>query len=323
MALKFTDIENRVYLYRRGRLTTVLGAVILLTLSACGGSSGGGMVSLAPATPGGPVPVRLADCLDGTQAIAVGADDPLYPNAWHLENTGSTQVVSAFRNDGIAGIDANVKTVHQGGKGCTGKGVTIAVVDNGMELAHEDLAANVLAGRSFNFGDNSDNPSPAPNGLERNHGTAVAGIAAAQGWNGKGARGVAPNASLAAFKVLDIKPKASGTLDVTTNMRYLALGAPGLADPTIEATALFGSRADKVDVFNFSLGTDYAAPPTVPGNLAVQAALASGTSNLRGGLGAVYIKSSGNGFDSSRGALLPNGATGAINCVVSLPIFVG
>lgn len=204
----------------------------------------------APA--GSLTPVLLANCLDGAQANTVGADDPFYPNDWHLENTGPTQVVSAFRNDGIAGIDANLKTVHQGGKGCTGKGVTIAVVDNGMELAHEDLAVNVPAGKSFNFGDNSDNPSPAPNGLERNHGTSVA-----------------RSASLAAFKVLDITPRASGSLDVTTNMRYLALGAPGLADRTIEATALFGSRADKVDVFNLSLGTDYAASPTVPGSRAV------------------------------------------------------
>lgn len=119
--------------------------------------------------------VRIS-CLDGAIANAVGIDDPFYFNSWQLENTGPTQLVSASSNAGLAGIDANVKSVHLNGNGCTGKGITIAILDSGLELAHEDLAPNVLVGRSFNFANNTTDPSPAPNQTSVDHGTGVATI---------------------------------------------------------------------------------------------------------------------------------------------------
>lgn len=83
-------------------------------------------------------------------------------HGWHLQNTGPGQTVSAFDNsDAVAGIDANVASVHQEGVGITGKGITIAVVDSGLEIGHEDLRVNALAKKSFNFYSNETDPSPS------------------------------------------------------------------------------------------------------------------------------------------------------------------
>ena len=83
--------------------------------------------------------------------------------------------------------------------GITGDGVTIAIVDEGLELAHEDLSDNIVAG-SWDFVNADNDPTnPALNG---DHGTGVAGLAAAVGWNDKGSMGIAPEASLIGYNFL-------------------------------------------------------------------------------------------------------------------------
>jgi|GEM_PF-1054481 len=73
----------------------------------------------------------------------------------------------------------------------TGSGkVVIAVIDSGVDMNHQDLASKVLPGCDFYDGDNDPNPGPA-NGGEAEHGTHVAGIAAAIGNNNVGIAGVA------------------------------------------------------------------------------------------------------------------------------------
>ena len=85
-----------------------------------------------------------------------------------------------------------------------GAGVTIGMVDTGIDYAQQDLTGKVVAGATF-----LSNPSPGcataqqnPGGGDDNgHGTHVAGIAAASGQYG--VTGVAPAASLVVAKVLD------------------------------------------------------------------------------------------------------------------------
>lgn len=72
-----------------------------------------------------------------------------------------------------------------------GRGVTVAIVDSGVDTTHPDLAGQVV--RSENFVDGG--PPPA----ER-HGTAVAGIVAARADNGVGIAGIAPQARLLALR---------------------------------------------------------------------------------------------------------------------------
>lgn len=292
-----------------------LAGIALAALGACGGGSGGGTAALDPgADLDGAAPTGT--CYDGNVANSVGSEDPFYANSWHLKNSGATQVVSAFDNKGVAGIDAKVETVHRAGSGCTGKGVTIAIVDSGMEIGHEDLKDNVLADKSWNFANNTNDPSPALNQAEGDHGTAVAGIAAARGWNGKGSRGLAPLASLVAYPVINIRPAAATS---ESDVAYLSFGAKALADASHAVTPLFGNRADGASIFNFSVGADYAAPRVVISDSDTAGELAAqyGTKNLRGGLGALYFQSAGNEFEGMKG-VLPDGTEITVNCALTL-----
>ncbi|GAB4062597.1 S8 family serine peptidase [Uliginosibacterium sediminicola] len=237
---------------------------------------------------------------------APGAADPLYSAAWHLENTGATQVVSADDNTGaLAGIDANVKAAHNAGKGCTGKGVTIAVIDSGLDVTHEDLAANVVSTtttKSFNFTKSSDDPTPAANAKSLDHGTGVAGVAAAVGWNGKGSRGTAPYASLVGY---------SGANQ--NNQQLLAFGAKSLAATGDATTTQFASRADGVAIFNYSAGYDAALPLDIPATDAdadpIHQAVQWGVKNGRGGKGNIYLQATGNEYQTDANALLKDGTT--------------
>ncbi len=62
-------------------------------------------------------------------------NDPLYPNQWHLNNTGS-QIANAVANADINAPEAWDLS--------TGIGVTIAVIDDGMERTHPDLIDNIF-----------------------------------------------------------------------------------------------------------------------------------------------------------------------------------
>ncbi len=244
--------------------------------------------------------------------------DPLAPLAWHLNNTGPTQTVSAIDNsDAVAGIDANVASVHQDGAGITGKGITIAIVDSGLEINHEDLRPNVLVGKSFNFLTRQTDPSPLttrPDPESGDHGTGVAGVAAAKGWNNLGSRGLAPNASLVGYATLDQLDGVAGLL----SLGGAAELAGNVAGDNLALFNSFGNRSNVVDIFNYSSGSDFASPqqdPTAPSEQTMAAE--SGIRNLRGGKGAIYFQAAGNEFINSFEASLRSGATLAVHCVES------
>jgi subtilisin len=76
-----------------------------------------------------------------------------------------------------------------------GSGVTVAVIDTGVDSSHPDLTVqggeNTVPGESpVDFGDNGEH-----------HGTHVAGIIAAHGTPPSGIRGVAPSVSLRSYRV--------------------------------------------------------------------------------------------------------------------------
>lgn len=84
-------------------------------------------------------------------------------------------------------------------KGYKGRGVTIAIIDTGVEVNHPDLKDRIIGGRNFTSEDGGD---VSRYNDYNGHGTHVAGIIAASA-NGTGVVGVAPEASLLILKILD------------------------------------------------------------------------------------------------------------------------
>ena len=72
----------------------------------------------------------------------------------------------------------------------TGRNVTVAVIDSGIDTRQPDLAGQILLARNF---------APGANASE-NHGTAVAGVIAARANNHVGIAGVAPDARILALR---------------------------------------------------------------------------------------------------------------------------
>jgi len=197
--------------------------------------------------------------------------DPLATQQWHLKNTGQ----NAFADGtGIAGFDINVEPVFST-YGFTGNGVIAAVVDTGMEIAHEDLAANVIAGGSWNFNNSTTDPtSTATNG---DHGTEVSGLIA-MARNTLGGIGVAPRARLKGFNFLSSNQSEQFFLD--------SLGG-STSNP----------NSSDVFVFNQSFGVTLPVPHDIPIDPMDEAQYLSGVTNLRGGKGSLYVKAAGNGFN--------------------------
>lgn len=120
-------------------------------------------------------------------------NDPLFPDEWHLQNTG--------QGGGVAGIDANLTEVWDR---YTGRGIVIGIVDDGLEYTHPDLAAHVDTSLQKDFNDGDSDPAPVFEEpfFEDFHGTAVAGVAAAVGDNGRGVAGAAFGATLAGIRLI-------------------------------------------------------------------------------------------------------------------------
>ncbi|MCW3818558.1 S8 family serine peptidase [Micromonospora sp. DR5-3] len=159
-------------------------------------------------------------------------NDPLYDKQWALRQINAEQAWATS----------------------TGAGVVIAVVDTGVDLGHPDLSAKLVPGATFvDCGPTScgNGDWRGPNGTADagdEHGTHVAGIAAAATGNGVGVAGVAPDAKIMPIKVLEA---GSGSFaDIAAGIRYaadhgakvinLSLGAlPGL-----QALTLTGLESD-------------------------------------------------------------------------------
>lgn len=118
--------------------------------------------------------------------------------------------------------------------------ITIAVVDNGFDLRHQELASKVVA--PYNVWKHSADVSPQ----SVDHGTHVAGIALAIADNGIGISGVAPGCKFMPVQVADNK---------------------GLMTTTSVLDGILYSIYQGADVVNVSLGTQFSGLAQFPENV--------------------------------------------------------
>ena len=120
-------------------------------------------------------------------------NDPYYPAI------NPTNLPGQWHLNWVEHPDRDSRVQGAWNRDITGSGVTIGIVDDGLDTAHPDLKSNYVSGDSWNFRDDSPNPDPV--NPDDNHGTAVSGMAAARGGNGLGVTGAAPWARLAGLRV--------------------------------------------------------------------------------------------------------------------------
>jgi subtilisin family serine protease len=119
-------------------------------------------------------------------------DDPLFDISWHLRNRNQLSNIPMQR-----GADINVLDAWDYTKG---KGIVVAVYDEGIDINHEDLRENIIGFENFNDPDTTF-PSPASqSGIW--HGTSCAGLVAALE-NDFGSVGVAPQSKILAVRYAD------------------------------------------------------------------------------------------------------------------------
>jgi hypothetical protein len=192
----------------------------------------------------------------------------IFPQQWHLKaTTVGSQWVSA---------SANVEAAHTIAEG---EGVTIAVIDTGIDIDHEEFSSldKIIAPWDATANDTN----PRPNSRAEKHGTACAGVACGEGRFG--ASGVAPRAKLMPLRMIS------------------QLGSQA------EADAFFWAAENGADVISCSWGppcgawfdpddplhtTEFPLPDST--RLAIDYAVTNG----RGGLGCVVFFAAGNGNES-------------------------
>jgi len=187
---------------------------------------------------------------------------------WHLK---ATTVDNQWVNE-----SANVEAAHTITEG---EGVTIAVIDTGIDIDHEEFSgpSKVVAPRDTTAND----ANPRPSRRAEKHGTACAGVACASGRFG--ASGVAPRAKLMPIRMIS------------------QLGSQA------EAEAFYWAAENGADVISCSWGpadgywkdgTDPIHDMQVPLPDSTRLAIDYAVTNGRGGLGCVVFFAAGNGNES-------------------------
>jgi len=114
---------------------------------------------------------------------SINFTDPLYVSQWYLVNSG--------QRGGSSRLDVNVLPAWQ--LGFNGSGIRVAVNDDGMDITHPDLVANIEASSVYDSA--RDTTGSGFVGTDNSHGTVVGSIVG-MAFNGIGGVGIAYGATL-------------------------------------------------------------------------------------------------------------------------------
>jgi type VII secretion-associated serine protease mycosin len=160
----------------------------------------------------------------------------------------------------------------------TGAGVTVAVIDSGVDSRHPDLVGQVLPGRDFVDPKGGDGDTDLVG-----HGTTVSAIIAGRGDDNEGVIGIAPKAKILPVRVLDEENRYDDAIIVAKAVRWavdrgarvinLSLGGNGTSE-ALAAALDYAFAKDVVVVActgNTSASSDNEVwyPAREPGVLAV------------------------------------------------------
>ncbi|MER5307706.1 S8 family serine peptidase [Streptomyces sp. NPDC002773] len=197
---------------------------------------GAGAAARAQVRAAGDTEVRRTFPTLDADAIRTSPDDvaKVWDALTNEQRTGARAAASGIATvwlDGVrrANLDRGVPQIGADkawASGFDGKGVTIAVLDTGVDRTHDDLSTQVVGEKNF---------SASADAVDRvGHGTHVASIAAGTGAKSGGRyKGVAPGAKVISGKVLDDE---------------------GFGDDSAVIAGMEWAAAEGADVVNLSLG---------------------------------------------------------------------
>jgi subtilisin family serine protease len=171
-----------------------------------------------------------------------------------LDRGGRGQLAEAVPLANLDGVQA---------LGPTGAGVTVAVIDSGLDTDHPDLGDDLVAEQCFCSGP-AGPVGCCPNGADtqsgagaaeddHGHGTNVTGIVTSRGTVAP--LGGAPDAGIVAVKVLDSTNSFCCTSDVVAALDWIALNRPDVAvvNASLGTSALYGGSCDAADANTMAL----------------------------------------------------------------------
>ena len=190
-----------------------------------------------------------------TQPV-LAVNDPMWKDMWYLS-----------RKD-----DLNMKVEEAWNLGVTGQGVTVTILDDGIETDHPDLIENYDSLSSTDVNDNDSDPTPRYDLSNSNrHGTRCAGQVAATANNSLCSVGIAFNAKIGGIRMLD-----------------------GDVTDVVEAKSLSFNQ-EHINIYSSSWGpNDDGKTVDGPGKL-TKFALKEGIQRGRSGKGSIFVWASGNG----------------------------
>jgi len=198
--------------------------------------------------------------------------DPDFSKQWQWQYDGA--------GGGVPGADVGAVAAWDHTRGA---GVRVAVIDNGFDVHHPDLALGIEPALSGYFDDDGNFQHGLlgfPNDVA-DHGTFCAGMAAARSNNGVGGCGAAPECKLMLVAALS---------DQVGSQLTLARAVAYCADPTTEGGA---TPADAADIISCSLGPSTSSAWSI--SAVLDDAIRFATANGSGGRGTPIFWASSNG----------------------------